>query len=157
MAVRRSDGRRTVFGKPSEPLTNVASAVAASCAIPGYFTPVDIDGSSYVDGAVHSPTNADLLAGQAVHTVIVSYPMSVGSNSCRPRLDLPIRHWFRWYLRQEQWTLRQKGSEVITLEPDGAELAAMGLHTMSARRYDEVETGAYELATKRLPRLSSLA
>jgi predicted acylesterase/phospholipase RssA len=35
--------------------------VAASCVIPAYFTPIRIDGVDYLDGGVHSPTNADLL------------------------------------------------------------------------------------------------
>ena len=39
------------------------TAVAASCAIPSFFAPVIIDGVRYVDGGVHSPTNADLVAG----------------------------------------------------------------------------------------------
>ena len=39
------------------------TAVAASCAIPAFFAPVSIDGVRYVDGGVHSPTNADLVAG----------------------------------------------------------------------------------------------
>ena len=40
--------------------STVADAVAASCAIPAFFAPVVIDGVRYVDGGVHSPTNADL-------------------------------------------------------------------------------------------------
>src|SRR3954452_17214197 len=35
VAARRSDGRRVVFGRDGAPRTDVAHAVAASCAIPG--------------------------------------------------------------------------------------------------------------------------
>jgi hypothetical protein len=39
---------------------------------------------------------------------------------------------------------------VLTIEPDRAVLRAMGLNMMSARRSDEVEERAYELARRRL-------
>src|ERR1019366_430001 len=57
-AVRARDGRLVVFGRDSRP--PLPEAVAASCAIPGFFRPVSIDGDSYLDGGAHSPTNADV-------------------------------------------------------------------------------------------------
>lgn len=38
-------------------------AVAASCAVPGVYPPVSIDGRRYVDGGMRSATNADLARG----------------------------------------------------------------------------------------------
>ena len=58
-AVRRRDGRRVVFGR--DRVAPLPLAVSASCAIPGFFRSVEIDGDEYIDGGVHSPTNADLL------------------------------------------------------------------------------------------------
>src|SRR5215212_7172211 len=43
-AARRDDGRRVVFGREGAPEAPLARAVAASCAIPGYFAPVEVDG-----------------------------------------------------------------------------------------------------------------
>ena len=60
-AVRQDDGQRVVFGRDDAHRPPLADAVAASCAIPGYFSPVTIDGQRYVDGGVHSPTNGDVL------------------------------------------------------------------------------------------------
>ncbi len=150
VAVRRRDGRRVVFGTPGAPATDVGSAVAASCAIPAYFTPVQIDGAAYIDGGVHSPTNADLLAGCDLDLVVVSSPMSVDVRSARPRVDLPIRLRFQQFLRGETWTLRRHGLRIATIEPDTAVLRAMGLNMMSARRTDEVEDHAYRHARRRL-------
>lgn len=150
VAVRRDDGRRVVFGKEGEPVTDVASAVAASCAIPGYFAAVEIDGTAYVDGGVHSPTNADLLASSDLDTVVVSSPMSVDPRRARPKLDLPLRMLFHGYLRSEVWTLRRSGSRVISIEPDAPVLAVMGINMMDGRRADEVHDRAYELACRRL-------
>ena len=49
------DAHRVVFGREGAPHTDVATAVGASSAIPGYFAPVTIHGRRYVDGGVHSP------------------------------------------------------------------------------------------------------
>ena len=62
VAVDLDVGSRVVFGRRGAPEVSVGAAVEASCAIPGYFAPVTIDGARYVDGAVHSTTNADLVA-----------------------------------------------------------------------------------------------
>jgi len=150
VAVRRRDGRRVVFGSPGAPTADLGSAVAASCAIPAYFTPIRIDGVDYLDGGVHSPTNADLLAGRDLDLVVVSSPMSLDLRSARPRVDLPIRLRFQQSLRGETWTLRRHGLRIVTIEPDTATLQAMGLNMMSARRIDEVEDHAYRHARRRL-------
>lgn len=39
---------------------NIAHAVKASCAVPGFFKPVEIDGKLYVDGGATSPTSVDI-------------------------------------------------------------------------------------------------
>jgi NTE family protein len=155
VAVRRRDGRRVVFGSPGAPPVDVGSAVAASCAIPAYFAPIQIDGVDYIDGGVHSPTNADLLAGYDLDLVVVSSPLSVDVRSARPRVDLPIRLRFQQFLRGETWTLRRRGLRIVTIEPDITTLQAMGLNMMSARRIDEVEEHAYQHARRRLQAVPS--
>ena len=74
-AVRLSDGERVVFGRDDIQAT-AAEAVRASCAVPVMFEPVDVDGRRYVDGGVHSYTNADLMGPPAFDLVVVSSPMS---------------------------------------------------------------------------------
>jgi NTE family protein len=150
VAVCRRDGRRVVFGRPDAPVTDLGSAVAASCAIPAWFTPIQIDGVQYIDGGVYSPTNADLLAGRDLDLVVVSSPMSVDVRSARPRVDLPVRLRFQQFLRGETWTLRRQGLRIVTIEPDAATLEAMGLNMMSARSVNEVEGHAYQHARRRL-------
>lgn len=157
VAVRRSDGRRVVFGKPGEPTADISSAVAASCAIPGYSSSVEIDGVGYVDGGVHSPTNADLLADSGLDVIVVSAPMSVRLRGARPRLDLGARLLFSGYLREELWVLRRRGNRVLTVEPDAAVLAVMGLNMMDDRHAGEIEERAYSLARQRLQDLPVVA
>ncbi|HEY6746552.1 MAG TPA: patatin-like phospholipase family protein, partial [Mycobacteriales bacterium] len=150
VAVRRQDGRRVVFGRPGDPVTDVGSAVAASCAIPGYFAAVDIGGVAYVDGGVHSPTNADLLTGLDLDLVVISSPMSIQPRTPKLRADLPLRLLFHRYLRDEVWALRRKGDQVVTIEPDAVVLRDLRLNMMDGRRIDTIEQRAYELARQRL-------
>lgn len=52
-------GRRVMFGEEGAPAISVPDAVEASCAIPGFFRPIEFEGRRYVDGGVWSPTNMD--------------------------------------------------------------------------------------------------
>jgi len=45
-------GMQVMWGLPGLRSTRVADAVAASCALPGIFPPMEINGRAYVDGAV---------------------------------------------------------------------------------------------------------
>jgi len=150
VAVRRRDGRRVVFGASGEARPDLGAAVAASCAIPAYFAPVVIGGEAYVDGGLHSPTNADVLAGRDLHLVVVSSPMSMRPLAVSQRLDLPLRMLFHGYLREETWVLRRRRTRVVTIEPDRAVLAVMGINMMDGRGISDIEERAYEAARLRL-------
>ena len=56
-------GRRTPFGRLGSPRAHIGDAVAASCAIPGFYRPVKIGRRRYVDGGVCSVSNLDLRGG----------------------------------------------------------------------------------------------
>ena len=88
VAVDLDTGRRTVFGRPGAPRATPAEAVQASCAIPAYFEPVEIDGARYVDGGVHSTTNADVVAPERPDLVLISAPMSAVRGAARMGLSL---------------------------------------------------------------------
>jgi NTE family protein len=129
-AVRARDARRVVFGTPRAPRVSVGTAVAASCAIPSYFTPVRVDGEAYVDGGMHSPSNADVVLRDRPDLVVISSPMSVGKSGLRPRVDLGVRLAVRRALGVEVRRLRRAGCEVVVLQPGGDDLPAMGLNPM---------------------------
>jgi NTE family protein len=61
VAVARDTGERAVFDRTSG--VGLVDAVLASCAVPGVWRPVPIGDREYVDGGVHSFSNADLAAG----------------------------------------------------------------------------------------------
>lgn len=152
-AVRRRDGRRVVFGRDGAPRCDLAHAVAASCAIPGFFHPVEIDGEVYVDGGVHSPTNADALRGWELDVLLVSSPMSVEPRGLRPTLDLVPRLHAHRYLRREVAAYRKRGVEVVTFEPGGELLQVMGVNPLHGGRIDEVEEASRERASQVLASL----
>jgi NTE family protein len=53
-------------------------AVAASCAVPGVYPPVTIDGRRYVDGGMRSAANADLAEGYDRVVVLAPIPRGMG-------------------------------------------------------------------------------
>ena len=74
-------GKRVPFGRPDSPPAEIADAVAASCAIPGFYRPVKIGGRRYVDGGVCSASNLDLLAGRGLDLVICLNPLPRASSA----------------------------------------------------------------------------
>jgi NTE family protein len=149
-AVRLGDGRRVVFGQPDAPATDVGTAVAASCAIPGWFEPVVVGRDRYVDGGVHSPTNLDVLAGRGLDLVVVIAPMSIARGVRRASVDLPARRALRLRLADEARRVRRHGTQVIAFQPVAADLEVMGLNSMNARRRHPVVRQAYESTLRRL-------
>lgn len=115
-AARRDDGRRVVFGRPGAPDARVGEAVAASCAIPGYFAPVEIEGVEYFDGGVHSLTNADVLVRVKVDLVIAVSPMSAAGGRTR-KADALLRVAAHRQLERELRPLLRQGSTVVRIEP----------------------------------------
>jgi NTE family protein len=136
-AVRRRDGRRVVFGRPRSPNAPIHLAVAASCSVPGYFAPVVIGGRSYIDGGVHSPTNAALLRGTGLDLVIVVSPMS-GAAGWRPDFYAASRRHASRILKREVAALEAAGIRTVVFEPRAAELEVMSGDMMSRQRVNEV-------------------
>ena len=136
-AVRRRDGRRVVFGRPGSPEAPIHRAVGASCAVPGYFAPVQIGRHSYVDGGVHSPTNAAVLRGQGLDIVVVIAPMS-GPAGWQPGFFPAARRYSERLLQREVRALQAEGIRTVVFSPGPGEQQVMGTDMMSRRRLDEV-------------------
>jgi NTE family protein len=150
-AVELDSGRRVTFGRDGAPPIAVPDAIAASCAIPTFFSPVVIDGVRYVDGGVHSPTNADLVADLELDLVVVSSPMSIAGNGLRVATDQPARRLARFALSREVARVRRL-TPVLTFQPTVADAAVMGLNAMDESRRAPVTRKAYESALHRLAR-----
>ncbi|MFF9405433.1 patatin-like phospholipase family protein [Streptomyces anandii] len=111
VAVDAESGEPRVFDNTSG--VGLVDAVAASCAVPGVWPPVTIEGRRYVDGGVRSMANADYAEGAS--RVLVVVPM--GAVEPFPS-DSPLERSVR--------ELRARGAEVVVVEPDEASRAAVG-------------------------------
>jgi NTE family protein len=98
VAVDAATGETQVFTRESG--VDLVKAVAASCAVPGVYPPVTIDGKRYMDGGARTTTNADLVS--EYDEIIVIAPIPDG-------LQLP---------------------NALVITPDRASLAAMTLNVL---------------------------
>jgi NTE family protein len=75
-AVDAETGEFRIFDRSAG--VRLTTAVAASCAVPGVWPPVTIDGRRYIDGGARSATNADLAAGYDRVVVLAPLPRGLG-------------------------------------------------------------------------------
>jgi NTE family protein len=145
VAMDYDSGRRVAFGREGAPPARLDEAVTASCAIPGWYAPVLIGGSRYVDGGTLSATSADLLAREPLDEVYVLAPMaSFVSDHPRhvaARLERRLRRQVTRRLIQEAQGVSRGGAAVTLLAPGPEDLAEIGANLMDpARRLAVLET-----------------
>jgi NTE family protein len=134
-AVDLDSGRRVMFGGPDAPAASVGQAVEASCAIPGYFRPVEIGGRSYVDGGAWSPTNLDAARVSRGAQVLCLNPtgsiaaLGVASNAIA---------------RVEALVLERRGARVELVAPDDGARDAIGRNLMDPRPRRAVIAAGFE-------------
>jgi NTE family protein len=135
-------GDRVVFGRGGAPEADLSDAVAASCAIPGFYHPVTIAGRRYVDGGIHSPSNLDLLVGEPVDLVIALNPTSsldrIPTRHPVERIQAFMRSASGRRLGAEARGLRHAGVEVVLVQPEAEDLDLMGGNLMSRKHRHEV-------------------
>jgi len=128
-AVEAATGEFVTFDKDSG--VELVDAVAASCAVPGVWPPVTIDGRRYVDGGVRSAANVDLAAGYA--RVLVLAPITTGFG--------PMPSVARQVAELE------KQSTVVVVSPDKTARRAFGRNMLDpARRAPAAEAGRTQAA-----------
>ena len=154
MAVDYRTGRRVAFGRAGSPPAELPDAVAAACAIPGFYRPVQIDGRLYVDGGVYSTSNLDVLRDQGLDFVLALNPMSslhvASPRTVGERLALRMRQAAGRRLGSEAKRLRAAGIEVMLIQPTVHDLDVMGGNLMSSRRRHEVIETAVRTVTEHL-------
>jgi hypothetical protein len=78
--------------------------------------------------------------------------MSVVGNRLRPSLDLPARRLCQFYLGQEAARIRRRGVPVLTFQPTGDDLKAMGMNAMDPARRKPVTEQARQSTLRKLER-----
>jgi NTE family protein len=96
---------------------SLIEAVSASCAVPGVWPPVLLNGRRWMDGGMRSATNADLAAGY--ERVVVVAPIWKGLR-VMPAALLQCRD------------LARAGSAVVLVAPNAESAAAMGSNVLDS-------------------------
>jgi NTE family protein len=135
--VRVDDGSFVAWNAGSS--VPIATAVAASCALPGGFPPVPSGGARYVDGGVRSPVNLDVAAGH--DTVIVLVPAAGDEIEA--------------LIADEAHVIRAAGGRVVELLPDTAGTEAIGPDIMDLERLLPAALAGYEQGTASAERISA--
>ncbi|HEX5534902.1 MAG TPA: patatin-like phospholipase family protein [Actinomycetales bacterium] len=138
MVMDYDSGRRVAFGDETMPAAPLPEAVMASCAIPGWYSPVVIDGVRYVDGGACSSTNVDVLTGHGLDHVfvlapMVSFAMDHPSN-LQARMERAWRSRVTRRCLHEVDKLHASGTDVTVVGPGPEDLQAMGANLMSVER-----------------------
>src|SRR6476659_8007875 len=127
VAADYATGKRTAFGSEGAPVARVGEAVAASCAIPGFYHPPKIAGRRYVDGGICSLSNLDLLAGRDLDLVVCLNPTSslaeVAGGTPADRVGGLMRGMSGRPLGHDARKLRAEGTEVLLLQPTREDVA----------------------------------
>jgi len=97
---------------------DLVDAVGASCAVPGVWPPVTVNGRRLMDGGMRSPANADLAAGY--DRVVVVAPITRGLKPIPSVMD-------------QVTELARSCQAVALLVPDAASVAAFGRNLLDPR------------------------
>ena len=126
-------------------------AVRASMAVPGVFTPAQIDGHFYVDGGVIEELPVDVLRARGADVVITS-DLGIKRNFFDPEHPSPIDILRRSSdIMQAHMTRRQADKGDVIIRPDAS---FMGLLSVSG--YEESVAAGRQTATEALPRIREL-
>lgn len=142
VAVERASGRRVVFGTPDAPGVSVADAVQASCAIPGVFRSVTIDGRDYADGGAWSLTNLDVAPVDRGDGVLCLNPCGGSLGPARGVMG-GLAAWARARAAVEAQAVRRRAAAVRVVGPDRHATRALAPNLMDRRRTQEAVAAGY--------------
>jgi predicted acylesterase/phospholipase RssA len=148
VAMDYETGQRIPFGGAGMPAADLADAVMASCAIPGWYQPVRIDGRRYIDGGAWSTTSVDLMLGLDLDEIYVVAPMV--SFAMDEPSALTTRLERRWRTRvtrrclHEVALVHRAGADVTVIGPGPRDLEAIGGNLMDIGRRERVLRTALE-------------
>ncbi|MGO4342855.1 patatin-like phospholipase family protein [Pedococcus sp. 2YAF34] len=135
-------GARVPFGRPEAPAVDLAPAVMASCAIPGWYQPVRIGEHRYIDGGAWSSTNLDLMVGRGLDEVYVLAPqvsfVKDAPTQWRTRVERQWRNRVTLRALRELARVHADGAEVTMLGPGEEDLEAFGSNLMDVTRRPRV-------------------
>lgn len=147
IAANLDNGRRVVLEAdppPGRPRATLPEALQASCAIPGLYPPVRVDGMRLVDGGMKSPTNFDIAAELPQRAVLAITAIAYDPADPPVGPARVLRTFASRQVLREVGALRRRGHEVLLLRPGRAALEAAGGSILSGRITSDVVEAAYE-------------
>jgi NTE family protein len=176
-------GDAVPFGMPGHDDVPISTAVQASAALPGLFSPVQINGHSYVDGALKKTVHASVLLDHGIDLLLCLNPLvpfdatsqrhvdatsqrRIGGDTPIPRmvdggLPLVLSQTFR-SLIHSRLALGMKGYErshpnadIVLFEPDHRDAAMYLANTFSVSQRRQLTEHAYQSTREMLRRRGS--
>ena len=136
---------------PTErPRATLRRALQASCAIPGLYPPVRVDGARLVDGGLRSATNLDVAARLPSRAVLAISAITFDPADPPSGPGRLLRMWPNRTVLREVSYLRRLGHEVLLLRPGRMALELAGTTLFSGRITSDIVEAAYEGAVRRL-------
>lgn len=126
-AVDAESGEFVVFDRNSG--VGLVDAIGASCAVPGVWPAVTINGRRYIDGGMRTPTNADVAAGAGQIVVIAPIARGFGPGSSAVRQ-----------------VARMAGTRAVVITPDRAARHAIGRNVLDPSRRASAATAGHDQA-----------
>jgi len=138
-AVDADTGEGATFDSSSG--VSLIEAVSASCAVPGVWPPVRLNGRRWMDGGMRSAANADLAAGS--ERVVVLAPIWKGLRVMPGALV-------------QCQDLVRGGSAVVLVAPDAESAAAMGRNVLDSAGRPAAARAGYAQAEAARPDVAAL-
>jgi predicted acylesterase/phospholipase RssA len=161
-------GRRVVFGTPEHRNLHICQAITASCAIPLFFRPYQVDGHSYVDGSSGLVTHLDIAIDRGARLIVLINPRvpfdndperaclpALSSGRCSQVADLGIL--FAWeqtqrieareklYLAIDSCRRQHPEVDIVLIEPGSDEALLFFQGPMSSLARNQVMHHGYDL------------
>lgn len=168
VATDLDSGESVPFGLPGHDHVPISRAVQASAALPGLYPPVEIDGRTYVDGALKRTLHASVLLDQGLDLLLCLNPLvpfdagaAARSGGRRIRLadsGLPgvLEQTFRTLIHSrleigmKAYGRSHPGTDIVLLEPDPADPAMFFAGTFGYAHRRRLANHAYRLTLAQL-------
>lgn len=154
VATELDTAQPVVFGAPGWDHVPISRAVQATCALPGLFPPVEIDGRSFVDGALTKTMHASAALRQGVDLLVCVNPLvpfarpRIAADGLAAVLSQSLRAMIhsRMALGMKQYATAYPATDILLLEPDAADGELFEANTFSYGQRRRMAEHAYQRA-----------
>jgi NTE family protein len=152
VATELDTAQRVVFGAPGRDHVPISQAVQASCALPGLFPPVRIDGRDFVDGALTKTMHASAALAEGVDLMLCINPLvpfrraGIAAGGLPAVLSQSLRAMIhsRMVMGMQQYARSYPDTDILLLEPDAGDGELFAANTFSYGQRRQMAEHAYQ-------------